>query len=157
MSVPIHVDAYSGWRANERPRGFQLDDVHYRIYAIEDQWYDPEAAQYFKVRADGKTYLLRYSQHEDEWTLQSGFDGDELLNRPNIQLIPVGGPTIIQAEQLIESCERCNPEGAKTPFDNVLNRVTGANPNTTDYILERPAKCPYCCCDLFEKTRIEPK
>jgi hypothetical protein len=36
--------------------------------------------EYFKVRTlQGKLYLLRYDERADEWTLQSGFDGDELL------------------------------------------------------------------------------
>jgi hypothetical protein len=35
---------------------------------------------YFKVQStEGKTYLLRYDEQADEWTLQSGFDGVELL------------------------------------------------------------------------------
>jgi hypothetical protein len=37
----------------------------------------------FKVQSiEGKTYLLRYDQDSDEWTLQRGFDGDELLHGP---------------------------------------------------------------------------
>jgi hypothetical protein len=49
---------------------------------------------YFKVQStEGKTYLLRYDESEDEWTLQSGFDGDELLARPRYDLmIPSGEP-----------------------------------------------------------------
>jgi hypothetical protein len=31
---------------------------------------------------EGKTYLLRYDDEDDEWTLQSGFDGAELSARP---------------------------------------------------------------------------
>ena len=65
--------------------------------------------------------------------------------------------TIGQAERLIESCEHCNREGAEIPFDNVLDRVTGSDPKVTDYVLERPAKCPYCKRDVLEKTLIEPK
>ena len=35
---------------------------------------------FFKVRtADGKRYILRYDENADTWSLQSGFDGDELL------------------------------------------------------------------------------
>ncbi len=79
MSVPIFVDAYSGYKANERPRQFVLDDEIYEIAAVLDQWYEPSAT-YFKVQStEGKTYLLRYDETVDEWTLQSGFDGDELL------------------------------------------------------------------------------
>ena len=31
MSLSIHVDGYSGWRANERPMGFELVGVYRRI------------------------------------------------------------------------------------------------------------------------------
>ena len=79
MSVPIYVDAYADYKPNERPRQFELDDEIYEIAAVEDQWYSPEA-MFFKVRTrDGKRYILRYDEWVGEWTLQSGFDGDELL------------------------------------------------------------------------------
>jgi hypothetical protein len=35
----------------------------------------------------------------------------------------------------------CNSEGAEIPFDNILDRVTGSDPNVTNYVLEQPAKC----------------
>jgi hypothetical protein len=61
---------------------------------------------YFKVQStEGKTYLLWYDQ-ADEWTLQSGFDGDQLLARPSIELITVDPATALKAQQ-IESCEHC--------------------------------------------------
>jgi hypothetical protein len=84
MSLPIHVDAYSGYKANERPREFVLDEEIYEIAAVLDQWYEPSTT-YFKVQStEGKTYLLRYDEQADEWTLQSGFDGDELFARPSV-------------------------------------------------------------------------
>src|SRR5215467_13575307 len=71
MAVPIHVDAYSGYKANERPRQFVLDEEIYEIVAVLDQWYEPSAT-YFKVLStEGKTYLLRYDEQADEWTLSS--------------------------------------------------------------------------------------
>ena len=74
------------YKANERPQQFTLDEEIYEIAAVLEQWYQPYAT-YFKVRStEGKTYLLRYHEEADEWTLQSGFDGDELLARPSIQL-----------------------------------------------------------------------
>jgi hypothetical protein len=107
MSLPIHVDAYSGYKANERPSQFVLDEEIYEIVAVLDQWYEP-SAMYFKVQStEGKTYLLRYDEQEDEWTLQSGFDGDELMVRPSIQLITVDADVIRRAEEEIESCEHC--------------------------------------------------
>src|SRR5262245_1667221 len=85
MSLPIHVDAYASYKANERPLQFHLDEQVYEIAAVLDQWYEPSAT-YFKVQStEGKTYLLRYDGQADEWTLQNGFDGDELLARPGIE------------------------------------------------------------------------
>jgi hypothetical protein len=79
MPIPVYIDAYSGYKASERPRQFTLDEQIYEIGAVLDQWYEPSAT-YFKVQStEGKTYLLRYDEETDEWTLQSGFDGDELL------------------------------------------------------------------------------
>src|SRR5262245_40828606 len=93
MSLRIYVDAYAGYKASERPLRFSLDDETYDIASIEDRWQEP-AAEYFKVRTvDGKLYLLRYDEREDEWTLQSGFDGDTLLARPGIELITVDQKT----------------------------------------------------------------
>jgi hypothetical protein len=34
MSLPIHVEAYSGYKANERPRQFTLDEQIYEIAAV---------------------------------------------------------------------------------------------------------------------------
>ena len=83
MSLPIHVDAYSGYKASERPSQFVLDEQIYQVTAVLDQWYEPTAT-YFKVRTvEGKTYLLLYDEETDEWVLQSGFDGDDLLVTAN--------------------------------------------------------------------------
>jgi hypothetical protein len=125
MSLPVYVDAYSGHKANERPRQFTLDEVVYEIDAVLDQWYEPSAT-YFKVEStEGKTYLLRYDEEAHEWTLQSGFDGDELLSRPSIELVTVDSATVKKAAQRIESCEQCHPADAEIPFDWLLADITG--------------------------------
>src|SRR5262245_63934667 len=113
----------------------------YEIDSVLDQWYEPSAT-YFKVQStEGKTYLLRYDERADEWTLQSGFDGDELLSRPSIQLVTVDADVIRRAEKLIESCEHCHPDDAEIPFDWILDRVTGRSGSTTDCILVESARC----------------
>jgi len=54
MPLEIYVDAYSGFKTNERPRQFSLDEENFEIEAVEKQWRSPEA-EYFKVRTqDGK-------------------------------------------------------------------------------------------------------
>jgi hypothetical protein len=155
MSLPIHVDAYSGYRANERPRQFTLDDEIYEIVSVLDQWYQPYAT-YFKVRSiEGKTYLLRYDEETDEWTLQSGFDGDELLARPSIELVTVDS-IVKNVEQQIESCEHCHPADAEIPFDWLLAEVTGRR-SAVEFVLTEPAHRPNCKHEITEKTLIEPK
>ena len=47
---PIRVDPYSGYKSNERPREFTLDEQIYEIDAVLDQWFEPSAI-YFKVPA----------------------------------------------------------------------------------------------------------
>jgi hypothetical protein len=37
MGLPIYVDAYSGYKANERPKQFELDEEIYEIDAVLDQ------------------------------------------------------------------------------------------------------------------------
>jgi hypothetical protein len=69
-------------------------------------------------------------------------------------IVLVESATLRRAEQLIQSCEHCNDEGAQIPFDNILDRVTGSDPSVTDYILEEPTKCPPCRRDILEKTLI---
>jgi hypothetical protein len=157
MALHIYVDAYSGFKANERPRLFVLDEDAYKIAAVLDQWCE-FSATYFKVRTtEDKTYILRYDRDVDEWTLQSGFDGDELMSRPGIELVPVDADVIREAEKLIEGCEHCCGEEADIPFDWILDKVTGRSGATTDYILTEPVRCPTCKHEITEKTLVEPK
>jgi len=156
MSLTIHVTAYSGHKANERPRDFTVDEELYEIDEIEDRWYEPEA-MYFRVRTtEGKRFILRYTESDDEWTLQSGFDGDELLARPSIELVTVDADVIRSAEKEIESCERCHPDDAEIPFDWILREVTGKY-GAHEFILTDTADSPNCKRRLTEKTLVEPK
>jgi hypothetical protein len=99
---------------------------------------------YFKVQTvERKTYLLRYDEKVDEWTLQSGFDGDELLARPSIKLFSIDADVIRRAEQQIEACEHCHPADAEIPFDWLLAEVTGRR-GAVEFALTEPARCPNC-------------
>jgi hypothetical protein len=79
---------------------------------------------------------------------------DSTPEQQNVVL--VDSATLRKAEQLIQSCEHCNPEGAEIPFDVILDRVTGSDPSVTDYVLEQPAKCPNSRREILETTLIEP-
>jgi hypothetical protein len=154
MSLPIKVEAYFGFRANERPTRFDLDGVLYTIDIIEAQWYSP-TAHYFRVFSSGKRYLLRFEELQDIWTLQSAYDGAELFTRANIQLFTVDDTVIRRAEQAIESCEFCNADDAEIPFDEILDRVSDRAGEKTEYVLLRPAVCPSCHAWITEKTLVE--
>src|SRR5262245_28172982 len=43
MSLPIHVNSYPRYKANERPRQFVLDDEVYELGALLDLSYPPLA------------------------------------------------------------------------------------------------------------------
>jgi hypothetical protein len=64
--------------------------------------------------------------------------------------------SIRKAEGFIKSCEQCNLKAAEWPFDVLLDRITGSDPNVTEYILETSALCPNCHRQILEKTLIEP-
>ena len=162
MSLPIHVEAYSSHKANERPLSFWLDpDIDnftgiYEVETIEDRWYDPNA-EYFKVRTtEGKRYILRCDRETGQWTLQSGFDGAELLARPGIEFVSVQPATIRTAESKIAGCERCRNYELDIPFSFVIADVLEKHV-AFDFILSEAGRCPNCKAELTEKTLVEPQ
>jgi hypothetical protein len=71
------------------------------------------------------------------------------------QIVLINAATVRKAAALIETCEHCNEEGSEYPFVVILDRVTGSDPKVTDYILEVPANCPACRCQIVEKTLVQ--
>ena len=70
--MKVRVQAYSGFKANERPQSFVLNDHAYKVREVCDQWYGPESS-YFKVRAEDQNfYILQYRPELNEWSL-AGF------------------------------------------------------------------------------------
>jgi hypothetical protein len=65
--VKIDVVAYSGYKANERPLYFVLEQKRRDVMDVLDCWYGVEH-DYFKVLADdGKVYLIRWHRILDLW------------------------------------------------------------------------------------------
>ena len=155
MGVPIYVDSYAGYRADERPLRFELDGVEYRIYAWEREWRTPDS-RCFLVRAEGKRYILSYDERSGQWTLESELDGAELLARPNIELVTVGPQAIREAELRIAACERCRGDEAYQPFDWILAEVLGKQ-GPFEFVLSEIARCPNCKANVSEKTLVEPQ
>lgn len=68
--VPIQVECYAGFKANESPRSFTYDNKTLKITDIIDRWHGLEDA-YFKVKAeDEDIYLLKYDKKIDKWYLE---------------------------------------------------------------------------------------
>jgi hypothetical protein len=65
----VHVECYSGYKADERPLRLHLIGRAREVVAIEDRWYSP-GATYFRVLVDdGDRYLLRHEEAQNVWTL----------------------------------------------------------------------------------------
>jgi hypothetical protein len=155
MSLRIHVDAYSGYKANDRPQKFEVDEDDFEIAAVEDRWFD-QNAEYFRVRTtDGKRFILRYNEREDEWTLQSGFDGDQVLTRPNTQVVTVGPEAIAKAISQIAGCQNCRGDEAQLFFDHIIADVLGMR-GAVEVVMSSTAQCPNCGAELSEQSLIEP-
>jgi len=153
MPRKIHVDAYSGFKSNERPRQFRVDEDVFPIEFVEDQWRTP-AGEFFRVRTtNGQRFVLRYFEPDDRWELQSNLDGAALLSRPNIELVKVILEGTRRAEQRIVGCEKCRPDESDVPFDSILSEVTGVH-GAYEFVLTAPARCPNCRAAISEKTPV---
>jgi hypothetical protein len=72
-----------------------------------------------------------------------------------LQLVVVGGATVVAALRMVVSCEHCFPDEAQIPFDWILDKVTGRSGSTTDYLLTELGRCPSCKHEITEKTLVE--
>jgi len=73
--------------------------------------------------------------------LQSGFDGDELLLRPNTEVVTVGPEVIAQALSQIAGCQRCRGDDAQLLFDSILADVLGVR-GAVEFVTSDGARCP---------------
>jgi len=65
----VHVECYSGHRAEERPVRILFEAQTLEVAEVEDRWYSP-GATYFRVRAEsGDCYVLRRDDAQDVWSL----------------------------------------------------------------------------------------
>ena len=66
----IKVECYSGFKADERPLSFIIDDKRLKVEKIICQWRTPES-DCFKILADdGQIYLLKHNFTNDEWAIE---------------------------------------------------------------------------------------
>ncbi len=66
----IHVECYSGYKAEERPVSFRVGEEKLVVDRVIDRWAG-EDHDYFKLLADDRrVYILRRDRTEDRWTLE---------------------------------------------------------------------------------------
>jgi hypothetical protein len=156
MPLPIQVTCYSGYKPNERPCTFIVDDDLYEIHEVLQRWREP-FFEFFKVlTTNGQTFVLRCKRETEEWSLSSEYDGADLMGRPSIELIVVDALSVRRAERLMASCEHCYPDEAGTPFDWLLAEVTGKH-GKFDFVMAEVARCPICKQPVTEGTLVEVK
>ncbi len=67
--IPLTVETYSGYKADERPVALQLRGRRIAIREILDRWYG-EDHTYFKLTGeDGMVYIIRLDRFSDTWEL----------------------------------------------------------------------------------------
>ncbi len=77
----VKVECYSGYKTNEKPVAFLFQGDRWEISEILDRWYeggiepDSPIVDYFKVKADGNVFILRYALETDTWSVL--FSGSE--------------------------------------------------------------------------------
>ncbi len=74
--IQVKVECYSGYKADESPLCFYLDNMRFEIEAITDRWFQAEnkpgfpKADYFRVQTkDGRQYILKHEQVSGKWYL----------------------------------------------------------------------------------------
>jgi hypothetical protein len=67
----VHVECYSGYKADERPTRIRIGEELKEIAEIEDRWYSPGESFFRVLLADGDRYVLRHIEAQDVWTIQA--------------------------------------------------------------------------------------
>lgn len=64
---PVSVDCYAGYRGEEAPLRFRLDDRLVEVNDVLDRWLTPDH-RYFKVRTvEDDIYILRHDITSGAW------------------------------------------------------------------------------------------
>ena len=67
----VHVECYSGFKADERPLRLHLGECTFEVAAVEDRWYSPGETYFRVLTDDGDRYILRHTEAQDVWTLSA--------------------------------------------------------------------------------------
>jgi hypothetical protein len=69
--MAVQVECYAGYRAEETPRCFFLEERKIEVLEVLSRWQEP-GLRYFKVRGDDEnTYILSHNVVTGQWELTS--------------------------------------------------------------------------------------
>lgn len=74
-----------------------------------------------------------------------------------MDVVLVDEKVALEAEDYVDGCGACAPKRASMTFDYLLDAVTGYDPSRTEYLMRRPAECPFCGSEITEKTFVAPR
>ncbi len=67
--IDIRVSCYAGYRGEETPQRFFLQDRQIEVVKVVDRWLAPDH-RYFKIRGDDDAiYILRHDISTEQWEL----------------------------------------------------------------------------------------
>ena len=67
--IPIQVECYAGYRAEETPRSIGFKTHKIRVKQVIDRWLDPDH-RYFKLLGDDDgVYIVRHDPRSGYWEL----------------------------------------------------------------------------------------
>jgi hypothetical protein len=67
--IPLEVECYSGYAADERPVSIRLGERRIAVTEIQDRWYGVDHAYFKLLGEDGMRYLIRQDRISDTWEL----------------------------------------------------------------------------------------
>jgi len=87
--------------------------------------------------------------------LLSPDDMRERLQRSveELNIVLIDDNMVAEAEEWLTGCEVC-AENAVIALEYLLDALTNCDPSVTEYVMCRPACCPFCAAVVTEKTLI---
>ena len=67
--MQIRVDCYAGYRGEETPRRFRIDQRKIEVMEVVDRWLAPDY-RYFKLSGDDDgVYIIRHDHLSETWEM----------------------------------------------------------------------------------------
>ena len=75
------------------------------------------------------------------------------MDKIGLKIIFIDAAALLEAQSFISGCQHC-AWTSETTFHQLLDAVTGSDPETTEYVIHGAASCPCCNREITENTFI---